>query len=299
MRTLDVPGAALCLLSVLALVFALKRLTQEGSGALTGAAGAVGLVAAVLAARHLMTVPQPLVDLDLFRRPAFVVPLAANACGFFVLYGTGIPVAQYMQLVLRLSPLTAGALTIPSSLAFLLGSAIAPLAARHLPVGTLLGAGLTTAAAGFALLAFAPSAGGLAVVVTGTVVFALGLAPVYVAATQAAVDAVPSSTSGAASGLSETGAELGGALGIAVLGSLLLGAYRSRLAEGPATAPLHAPSDTLGGALAAGKTMPPHDGTALADSARHAFTVAFQATEGAGALLLVLVAIVVLVRRPH
>jgi DHA2 family multidrug resistance protein-like MFS transporter len=167
-RSLDVTGAALCLVSVLALVFALKRLTQEGAGPLPGAAGAVGLGAAVLAARHLMTVPEPLVDLQLFRRPAFVVPLVTNACGFFVRYGTGVPVAQYMQLVARLSPLTAGALTIPSSLAFLLGSAIAPLAARHLRVGTLLGAGLATAAVGFAILALAPLAGGLVTIVLGT-----------------------------------------------------------------------------------------------------------------------------------
>jgi MFS transporter, DHA2 family, multidrug resistance protein len=223
-------------------------------------------------------------------------PLAANACGFFVLYGTGVPVAQYMQLVVRLSPLTAGALTIPSSVAFLLGSAIAPLAARHLRVRTLLGAGLATAAAGFAMLALAPLAGGPAVIVIGTIVFAFGLAPIYVTATQAAVDAVPSSTSGAASGLSETGAELGGALGIAVLGSLLLGVYRHRIAGGPATTPLHGVPDTLGAALAAAQTMPADDGVTLAESARNAFTVAFQATEAAGALLLVLVAVAVLAR---
>jgi len=128
-------------------------------------------------------------------------------------------------------------------------------------------------------------------------VFAFGLAPVYVTATQAAVDAVPRSASGSASALSETGAELGGALGIAVLGTLVLGVYRHLLAEGTAAPGLRQVPDTLGAALAAAKAMPPPDGTALAGAARGAFTIAFQTSAGAGALLLVLFALVLTRRR--
>ena len=214
----------------------------------------------------------PWIDLGLLRRRSFALPLAANALAFFVLYATQLFIAQYLQLVLGLSPLHAGLWTIPSALGYLAGSALAPVAANRMRPAWLLGAGLALSASGFALLAQS----GLAAVVAGTVVSAVGLAPVYVVATDLTVAAAPAERAGTASALVETCANLGGALGIAVLGTLGAAVYRH--------------------AVPAASGAPATDLAATqSDAAQAAFTLAFRVVEGTGAAVLAVVAVAAVV----
>jgi MFS transporter, DHA2 family, multidrug resistance protein len=208
------------------------------------------------------------------------VPLAANALCFFVLYGTQFFIAQYLQLVLGLSALQAGLWTIPSALGYLAGSALAPVAANRLRPAWTMSASLAVTAVGFGLLTQVGPQSGLPVVVAGSVIGAIGLAPVYVLTTDLTVAAVPPARSGTASGLLTTTANLGGALGIAFLGSLGGAIYRSAMTGPDARL-------TLGGAL-------------TTDSARDAFTLAFRIVEAGGASMIAAVAVVsaVLLRRP-
>jgi len=108
------------------------------------------------------------------------------------------------------------------------------------------------------------------------VVFSLALAPVDTLATDLAVGAAPPERAGAASALSETAAEFGGALGIAILGVIGTGIYRSRLAgalpAGTAPRTAAAARDTLGGAVAAAGRLPGQPGQVLLGAARQAFT---------------------------
>jgi DHA2 family multidrug resistance protein-like MFS transporter len=268
---LDAAGAALSLAGVLSAVFGLKRAVQGGLDPLAGVALAIGLclVAAFLRRQHRQA--DPWIDLALFRRRDFSLPLAANALCFFVLYGTQFFTAQYLQLVLGLSALHAGLWTIPSALGYLAGSALAPVAANRVRPVVTLSASLAVTAIGFGLLTQVGPQSGLPFVVAGSVIAAVGLAPVYVLTTELTVASVPRARSGTASGLLTTTANLGGALGIAFLGSLGGAIYGRGALSDPLTS----------------------------DSARDAFTLAFRVVEGGGASLIAASAVVsaVLLRR--
>jgi len=264
----DALSAGLSLLAVLGAVYGLKRVAQGDGDAGAGLALAGGLVLGALFVRRQVRQADPWVDLALFRRLRFTLPLATNALCFFVLYGTQFFVALYLQLVLGLSPLHAGLWTIPSALGYLAGSVLGPIAARREPHAWLMGASVAVAATGFGLLTQVGPGSGLAVVVAGTVVFSVGLAPVYVLSTEMTVAAAPPERAGGLSALVETCADLGGALGIAVLGSLGAAVYRHAV---PGSA-----GDLAG---------------ARGEGAREAFTLAFQVVEGVGAGLLAVVAV--------
>jgi MFS transporter, DHA2 family, multidrug resistance protein len=105
---LDLVSAAMSLLAVLALVFGLKRVAQDGIGPVAVAAVLVGLVVGVAFARRQLRLADPMIDLRLFRNRAFNASLATNLLGIFIVVGYFLFVAQYLQLVLGLSPLQAG-----------------------------------------------------------------------------------------------------------------------------------------------------------------------------------------------
>jgi DHA2 family multidrug resistance protein-like MFS transporter len=142
--------------------------------------------------------------------------------------------------------------------------------------------GLALSAVGFGMLAQVNTASGLAILVAGSVVLALGVAPVGTLATDIIVGSAPPERAGAASGISETSAELGGALGIAVLGSIGTAVYRSQVADafpdGVPSEAAEATRDTLGGAVAAADQLPDRVGAGLLDTAREAFTQGLQVT---------------------
>jgi DHA2 family multidrug resistance protein-like MFS transporter len=221
-RAFDLPGAVLSLAAILTFVYGLKRLAGSAPDARAVLALVLGAVLAVGFARRQRR--HPMVDRALFRRLRFTAALGASTLVFFVLDNVELANAQYLQLVTGLAPLAAGLWSLPGVLAYLAAAALAPAMARLRPRGEVIGAGLFVVAAGFAVLAAVP---GIAGVVTGSVVFSLGLGPVYTLATELIVESAPTATAGAAAAIGETGAELGGALGIAVLGSLGLAVSRS------------------------------------------------------------------------
>ncbi|MGH2805556.1 MAG: MFS transporter, partial [Thermoleophilaceae bacterium] len=163
---------------------------------------------------------------------------------------------------------------------FIVGSMLTPLIVRRVPPAFVMGGGLVLAAAGFGLLTQVSGDSALAILVTGSVVFSLGLAPVFTLAADLMVGTAPPERAGAAAGISETSSEFGGALGIAVLGAIGTAVYRSQVAGAvPAGVPPEAAGaarDTLGGAVAAGDQLPDPLATELVDAAREAFTQALQ-----------------------
>ena len=278
---LDLPSAALSLLAVLAVIYGLKRVAEGGarggaSAAVFVAAIAVGLVAGWAFVRRQKTLADPLIDLRLFRVATFSGSLATYALSCFVAFGSYVFIAQYLQLVLGLSPLRAGLWTLPWSLGFVVGSLLSPALARRAPTARVMAAGLLVGAAGFAVLACAGVSGGLAAVAVGSLLFSLGSAPAFTLANDMIIAAAPPERAGAAAGISETSAEFGGALGIAVLGSVGTMAYRGRM-ETAAALPgipenlLAQARGTLGGAAAAASRLSAPAGAALLQEAREAF----------------------------
>ena len=217
----------------------------------------------------------PLIDLHLFRDLAFSAALAIYMFATFIAFGVYVFIAQYLQLVLGLSPLQAGLWTLPWAFSFIVGSNLTPPIARRVSPVFLLTSGLVLSAVGFAIITQVQGALALTIVVVGSVVYSLGLAPVFTLANDMIIGAAPPERAGSAAGISETCSELGGALGIAILGSIGTIIYRGQLtsfADRPFPAAATAAArDTLGGALAAARSLPDPLATELLTSAREAF----------------------------
>jgi DHA2 family multidrug resistance protein-like MFS transporter len=279
---LDLASAGLSLAAVLLMIYGLKRIAEAGLGWVPAASILLGLALGLLFVRRQRTLADPLIDLRLFRVPAFSASLATYMLACFVAFGAYVFIAQYLQLVLGLSPLQAGLWTVPSMLAFVAGSMLVPPIARRFRPAHVVAGGLLLAAAGFGVLGQVDAGSGLGVLVIGSVVYSLGLSPVIVLATDLVVGSAPVERAGAASAISETSSELGGALGIAILGSIGTAVYRGAMADAvPAGVPpdaAEAARGTLGGALAAAETLPLQLGTELLGPAREAFTRGLQLT---------------------
>jgi MFS transporter, DHA2 family, multidrug resistance protein len=246
--------------------------------------------------RRQKTLSNPVIDLSLFRSPAFSAALLINVLGFFVAFGTFFFIAQYLQLVLGMSPFQAGLWTAPSGLAFIAGSMLAPVLARRMRPTRVIACGFAVAAAGFAVLTQIGRSSGPSVVVSAYVILSLGLSPVFTMAADVIVGMAPPERAGTAAALSETSTEFGGALGIAILGSIVTVVYRSVMSS---AAPMGVPSaaadaarDTLGGAAAIAASLPERTGGALLAAAREAFTDAVVLTAVVSAALVIVAAIV-------
>jgi DHA2 family multidrug resistance protein-like MFS transporter len=271
----DLPSAALSLVAVLAMIFGLKQIAQDGPGWLPALSIFAGLAVGWAFVRRQRRLADPLIDLGLFRVPAFSASLATYGLGIFIVFGGFLFLPQYLQLVLGLSPLEAGLWTLPWALAFVVGSMVTPRIVRHVRPAPLMAGGFALAAAGFAVFTQVDAASGFAVIVAGSVLFSLGLGPVFTLTNDLIIGSVPPERAGAAAGISETSAELGGALGIAAFGSIGIAIYRSAMASGvPDGIPLQAADtarDTLGGAVEVAGGLPAQVGAALVDAAREAF----------------------------
>jgi DHA2 family multidrug resistance protein-like MFS transporter len=271
-------GALLSLFAVLTFVYGLKRLAASGLQLLPllaiAAAGALGGLFLRRQRRH----PQPLLDLALLKDVRVSVALVANALSFFVLYGTQFAIGQYLQLVLGMTPLRAGLWTLPSVVAYLLASLFGPRLTRWFSVGRVIAGGLAVMTVGFAVLA-AAGAVALPAVVAGTVIFSVGLAPAYILTTDLVVSTVRPERAGMAAAVTETGTELGGALGIAVLGSVGVAAYRQVL------------PGTLVDALTRAAALPAAAGSQLGQTAEHAYGNAFVLVSLTAAVVVALAAV--------
>ena len=272
---LDIASAALSLVAILAVIFGLKQFAQEGIGWLAVASLALGLAIGAVFVRRQRRLDDPLIDLGLFRVPAFTSSLFLYGFGILLVFGGFLFVPQYLQLVLGLSPLEAGLWTLPWALAFVVGSQLTPKLAQRFAPTTIMAAGLALAALGFVVFTQVDTTSGFAMIVTGSVAFSLGTAPVFTLTNDLIIGSAPAERAGAAAGISETTAELGGALGIAFFGSIGVAFYRSGVADGiPAGIPEASAAvaqDTLGGAVEVAGQLPAGLGAPLLDAANDAF----------------------------
>src|SRR5215218_10498283 len=148
----DLFSAALSVAAVLAAIYGLKLFAQDGAGLLPGFSIIAGVAVGVLFVRRQRKLADPLIDLRLFRAPAFSAALTANTLALFDLVGTELYIAQYLQLVLGLSPLAAGLWTLPSAGALVAGSMLTPVLTSRLRPAFAVAGGLALSAAGFAIL---------------------------------------------------------------------------------------------------------------------------------------------------
>ncbi|GLZ45515.1 MFS transporter [Actinomycetospora sp. NBRC 106375] len=273
----DLVSAVLSLAAMVPVVAAVKTVATEGPTPTAALAAALGLGAGALFVHRQRTVAHPLLDLRLFTRRSFSVSVVTNLLGVFALVGLLLLLPQYLQLVLGLGPLSAALWMLPGSAAGVAGALVAARLTRRLAPPALVGLGLAGAGLGLALVA---AFGGLAGVVVGFALLGGGVALAEALTNDLILAAAPTDRAGAASAISETGYELGGALGTAVIGSLAAAVFTARTGQ-----------ETLGGAITHAAGLDPAAGSALAVAARDAFTAGLQGAAALGAVVLVLTAV--------
>ncbi|TQM05628.1 DHA2 family multidrug resistance protein-like MFS transporter [Pseudoxanthomonas sp. 3HH-4] len=291
---LDPASMVQSLFAVLAVVYGLKRIAEYGMDIRGIAVLLLGLGLGVLFVRRQQHLAYPFLDVTLFRRPAFSAAIVAYALAGLSMMGVYIFMTQYLQLVLGLTPLQAGIATVPWSLCFTVGSLLAPRLARHWGARRVMVRGLLFAALGFGITALVVPPYGLWILIAGMLAMSLGMAPVFTVGNELIITTAPPERAGAASALAETSAELSGALGIAVLGSAGMLAYRlwldpalpATLGDADATRAL----STLGGAVAVAGELGGQAGTLVGDTARTAFTGAMRAIALFGMAMMLLAA---------
>ncbi|MER5717566.1 MFS transporter [Streptomyces sp. NPDC002132] len=278
----DLPSVPLSMAAVLPVIYGLKEIAVEGVHAQYVVSITVGLLFAALFVHRQRTAESPMISPALFRGHGFAPAVVLNLVASFGMMGSAYFTTQYLQSVLGKSALEAALWALLPSVPI---GMTAPLATALVQKGVnrayVVTAGFVIAAAGYALLLPAGTAS-LWLVLVACGVLASGMVVVVSQMTDLALGAAPAERAGSASSLLETGGEFGGALGMAVLGSIGTAVYRHDV---PASAPDTA-RETLGGALAIADQLPGRAGDALATAAREAFTSGMQGAAVAAAVLL-------------
>jgi DHA2 family multidrug resistance protein-like MFS transporter len=298
----DLLSAGMSLAAVLLVIYGLKQVAEDGLSWLPALFMIIGLGVGFAFIQRQRRLADPLIDLRLFRTPAFSASLTTYTLGIFAAFGSFLLIAQYLQLVLGLSPLQAGLWSVPGAITFIISSNLAPLIVRRIRAAFVVGGGLVLAAIGLGLITLI-DLNSLALVVIGNTLMSLGFGFTFTLTVDLVVAAAPPERAGAASALSETGAEFGGALGLAVLGSLGIAVYRSRVAAAlpPDLSPevAEAVQKTLGGALLTAAQLPDPLGKALLDAAREAFVLGLQLTSFIGAVIMMGLAVLITIMLRH
>lgn len=286
---IDLLSAALSIATVVPIVFAIKRIVGEGVDILTIASAVVGLVSGWLFARRQTRLAEPMIDVSLFKIPAFGGAIAANALAIFGFFGVLYFFSQYLQLVRGYSPFVAGLAELPATIASLAVILVVGIALARLGLGRAIAVGLLVGAAGLALIAAVAREDSFIWLGVGLGVIGLGTGLAMTLSTNAVVSAAPRERAGAASSISETAYELGIALGIGVLGSVHTAFYRGQLSlpAGTSEADAVVVNDSL---AAASAQIDP--ASALFAAAQDAFVGAMQSTAFIAGGILVLAAVV-------
>lgn len=295
----DLASAALSLTAVLAVIYGIKHMAEHGIAWRAAVAVLAGIAIGGIFLRRQRRLADPFLDLRLFRNPIISAALAINVLGFLFLFGSFLFIGQYLQLVRGFSPLEAGLWSLPSALAFILGTPIVPALAHRFRPAQIMAVGLTMAALGFALLSRIDIDSSVGQVVVASVIFSLGFTPVVALTTELVVGSAPPERAGSAAAISETSLEFGGAVGIAILGSIVTAVYRSQMAltqpAGLAPDAARSAAATLGGAVAEAARLPADLAANLLATARSAFVAGMQLSALVAAVGLVVTAVTALV----
>ncbi|MCP9959651.1 MFS transporter [Streptomyces sudanensis] len=283
----DLPSVALSLLGMIGAVYAVKEAAAHGARPDVLAAAAVGTAALTVFVRRQLTLPAPLLDMRLFRNRGFSVAVLADLLTVLGLAGLIFFLSQFLQLVQGRSPLEAGLAELPAALGAVGAGLLAGAAARRFSVRSVLSCGLAAVGLALAALTVLDPATGYPVLGAALLVVGLGAGLAFTVTADVILSSVPKEQAGAASAVSETAYELGAALGIALLGSVVTGAYRGFAAPPGVPADVAAAAhESLGGAVEAASALPQRSAEALVTAAQYAFVDGLRAAAAVGAAVL-------------
>ena len=296
----DLPSVGLSMVGMLGVVYAIKEgIAAAAHGIRIDAvlAALLGAAALTLFVRRQLRLPVPLIDVRLFRRPVFTGVVVANLLLVLGLSGLVFFLSQYFQLVRGYGPLQAGLAELPAAVTATVFGVLAGIAVRYVSHRLVLTAGLTLVGVAMGtLMAFLLLISPISYLPLGITLFVVGvgLGLAFTVASDVILASVPPHRAGSAAAVSETAYELGMALGIATLGSVLTAVYRT--VSVPPSLPGEIATqarDSLPSAIHAAQSLPAEQAERLLDPAREAFTHGLAVASGVGAALLLSAAVAV------
>ncbi|MFD7402784.1 MFS transporter [Streptomyces sp. NPDC059866] len=284
----DLYSVVLSLLGMVGIVYAVKEAAAHGFGWAALAAGLVGAAALYGFVRRQLTLPTPLLDMRLFGNRGFSGAVLADLLTVLGMSGLVFFLSQYLQLVQGRRPFEAGLAELPAAIGAVAAGLVAGRAARRFSVRAVVSGGLAAVGLALAALTVIDRSTGYPLLGAALLVVGIGAGFSFTVTADVILSGVPKEQAGAASAVSETAYELGAALGIAVLGSIVTGVYRGFTA--PAGTPDGA-HESLGGAVEAAAGLPAHTSEALLDAARQSFVDGLTLAAGVGAAVLLVAAV--------
>ncbi|WP_327723722.1 MFS transporter [Streptomyces europaeiscabiei] len=279
----DALSVGLSLVGMIGVVYAVKETATHGLEGNALAAGFLGVAGLFLFVRRQLTLPHPLLDMRLFRNRGFSGAVLADLLTILGLSGLVFFLSQFLQLVQGRRPLEAGLAELPAAIGAVAAGLIAGAAARRFSVRSVVAGGLAAIGVALALLTLVDRSTGYPLIGAALLIVGIGAGFSFTVTADVILSSVPKEQAGSASAVSETAYELGAALGIAVLGSIVTGVYRDFAA--PAGTPAEA-RESLGGAMEVAAGMPPNAGREMLASAQAAFVDGLAIASGAGAAVL-------------
>ncbi|MFB7244906.1 MFS transporter [Streptomyces populi] len=279
----DLIGVTLSLVGLIGVVYAVKELAAHGPGGAALAAGLLGAVALFCFVRRQLSLTKPLLDVRLFRNRGFSGAVLADLFTVLGMSGLVFFLSQYLQLVQGRGPFEAGLAEVPAAVGAVAAGLVAGRFARRFSVRTVVSGGLAAVGLALGVLTVLDRSTGYPLLGAALLVVGVGAGFSFTVTADVILSAVPKEQAGAASAVSETAYELGAALGIALLGSVVTGVYAGF--TGPAGTPAAA-HDSLGGAVEAAGHLPEHTAEALLTAARESFVDGLALASGAGAAVL-------------
>jgi hypothetical protein len=266
--------------------------------ALGSALGVLGLfVAWERRSRH------PMLDLSFFGSRRFSAAIGSMSFVMFALMGALFLLTQYLQFSLGYSPFAAGLRVGPVALVILVAAPLSSLVVRWVGTKLVVGTGMFTIAAGMALLSRTTVSGDYHSALPALILLGVGTGLAFAPSTESVMGSVPREKTGIASGTNGTALQLGGALGVGVLGSLLATRYQGRLDavlahQAVPASVLRVIDSSLGGALAVAQHVGGTRGTALAAVARRSFVSGMDQAMMVGAVAVVVGAVLAVALLP-
>jgi EmrB/QacA subfamily drug resistance transporter len=293
----DVAGSLLSVLAIGGIVLGIHEGPERGwTDALTVAGLAIGVVGLIgFVVRELRTA-HPLLDVRVFANRALSSGILALAIVFGIMFGIFLTLMQFMQAVLGFSAVRGAVGLLPMALVMVVLSPLAPKLSRRVGLRTMLIAGAVLVGTGLIVMAELVDTSSYWSIVPGLMITALGLAATMTPATTAITGSLSRGQQGVASALNDTSREIGGALGIALLGSIFNSQYSANVSDTAATLDPtqgHLVESGIAGATQVAESMG-RDGLPVLAAAREALVDAWAGSMWIGAALAVAVAVVVL-----
>jgi EmrB/QacA subfamily drug resistance transporter len=299
---LDLPGFALSTAGLTALVWAIIEAPDRGWTSpliVAGFAAAAATLAAFVAWER--RTPEPMLPVGLFRNRRFSASSAAIALAFFALFGMIFFLTQYLQSIMGYSALEAGVRTLPVAGGLVLGGPLSAKLAGRLGTKVVVAGGLALVAAGLALLTLADTDSGYGIVALSQVVLGFGMANAMAPATDAIMGSLPLAKASVGSAVNDATRITGGALGVAVLGSMLSTGYRGDMEDAVAGLPApaaDAAKESLTGAMSVAHGAGGETGRQLIEAAQSAFVTGMHSAALVAAAIALAGAVVALLWLP-